>query len=171
MSKSFLLLITLLIMIPLSGQEQALQITQPDAPKEYLIKENKRVRIQTVDGQKISGRIQFVGPNEISVKGTTYNLTDITSIKRNPLFLSIVTNGLLIYGGVLTAGFGAIIAAFSDTSGLLLLIPAAGFIYAAIKAPNFNRKFKTDANWNFQIITLPDAVSQAKLIQDRVVPH
>ena len=172
MIKPILLLITLLTMTPLLSQQQALRITRPEAKREYIIKENKRVRIRTADGQKVSGRIQFLGADKIVVKGTTYELSDIMSIKRNPLFFSIVTNGLLIYGGMVAAGVGAIIAALSDTTGLLLLIPAAGLIYAAIKAPNFSRNFKTDANWNFEIITLPDRSSQAETAPNRaVVPN
>lgn len=135
------------------AQEQAIKLTNEASPKEFIIKENKRIRIETVDGLKISGRFGIEGSNIILINGQRIGLTDIQSIKRNPLLLSIFTSGFFIYAGAITTGMGVIIGAFIDSTAFLLTIPGAAMIYTGIKSPNFNRKFKKDKNWTFELIT------------------
>lgn len=69
-------------------------------------------------------------------------MSDIAYLKRNLLFTSILTTGLLVYGGGITAGFGVITGIFADSAGFFLTIPAAGMIYAGIKSPNFHKNIK-----------------------------
>lgn len=40
----------------LCAQEQAIKMSNPTLEKEFLTKENKRIRIKTTDGKRISGR-------------------------------------------------------------------------------------------------------------------
>jgi uncharacterized membrane protein YphA (DoxX/SURF4 family) len=77
-------------------------------------------------------------------------------MKRNPLLVSIVTGSFLVYLGSITVGIGVLIGLLADSSAFLLTIPGAGLIYAGLKPPNFNKKFKTKRNWTFEIITISD---------------
>lgn len=81
------------------SQERALKIVNQVSKKEIIIKENKRIRIRTVDDQKISGRFKIIGKETILIKKKKIELANIEKIKANPLLISIVTNGLFIYIG------------------------------------------------------------------------
>ncbi len=153
MKRMTIILFCLLCVNFIAAQEQAIKITNEAFPKEFIIKEGRRIKIQTTDGQKISGRFSIENSNTILIKNQRITLADIESIKRHPLLLSIFTSGFFIYGGAITAGFGIIIGAFIQSSGFLLTIPAAGMIYTGIKSPNFNRKFKKDRSWTFELTT------------------
>lgn len=81
-------------------------------------------------------------------------LTDISSIKRNPVLTSALTSGFLIHGGGLVAGFASIIGVFVDANAFYALIPAAGMIYSGIKSPNFHKNYTNEKMWEFQIIEI-----------------
>jgi hypothetical protein len=154
MKKLTLLLFSICFANLIFSQEASIKITNKTSNKEIVIKENKRIKIKTTDGKKISGRFQIEGKNTIIIKNERINFADIAEIKRNPLLVSILTSTTLIYLGAVTVGIGAIIGVFGESSGFLLAIPGAAMIYTGIKAPNFNRKFKNDGSkWSFEIVT------------------
>ncbi|MEM1337602.1 MAG: hypothetical protein AAF717_20305 [Bacteroidota bacterium] len=135
------------------AQEQGIKITNPSVAKEIFIKENKRVKIKTFEGEKFSGRFSIGDNNVLIIEGTTIPLTDIQEIKRNPLLLSIFTSSFFIYLGSIASGVGVLIALLGEPAALLLTIPGAALVYTGLKSPNFLRKFKTEKNWTFEIIT------------------
>ena len=153
MKKLTLLLVCLCAVNLTAAQEQAIMITNESSAKEFFIKVNKRIKVETVDGQKISGRLNIADNSTILVNGQRIPLLEITAIKKNPLLLSIFTSGFFIYAGAITVGMGVIIGVFIDSTAFLLTIPGAGMIYTGIKSPNFNRKYKKDRDWTFEIIT------------------
>lgn len=156
MKKILLILVSLFFFNQLIAQNQAIKITNTNTSKEKIIKENKRIKLKTFDGRKIKGRFMVENDNTIIVDNIKIELSDIDALKRNPLLTSIVTSGLLIYGGVLTAGFGVIIGVWVDSTAFWLAIPAAGMIYTGIKSPNFNKNHKTGNGWKFEIIKISD---------------
>jgi len=155
MKKLTILIFSLLIANSIFSQEQAIKITNKVSQKEIIIKENKRIKIKTLDGQKLSGRFKIEN-NSILIKDQLIELSQIGEIKRNPLLISIVTSSFFIYVGAITLGFAVLIGALADSSAFLLAIPAAGLIYTGIKSPNFGRKFKSDSNWTFEIISITE---------------
>ncbi len=136
------------------AQVKALKITKPGTNKELVLKENKRVRLRTNDGEKIIGRIHFEGDN-ILLNERRFRLDEIARIKKDPLVISFLTSGLLIYGGSLTMGFSAIIGIFIEPAAFLMIIPGAGMVYAGIKTPNFFKNYNSDKGWQFEIIEVP----------------
>lgn len=152
MKKLSLLIFSLLFFNVAMSQNNAIKITNLNTNKEKIIKENKRIKLKTVEGQKIKGSFKIENNDIIIIDDVRINLTDIAELKRNPLLTSLLTSGVLIYGGVLTAGFGVIIGVFVDSTAFWLTIPAAGMIYAGIKSPNFNKNHKIDKGWTFEII-------------------
>ena len=121
--------------------------------KEVVIKENRRIKIKTKDGQKISGRFKIEN-NSILINNQLIPLSDIEGIKRNPLLTTALTSGFFIFTGALTVGFGTIIGAFVNTRGFLLAIPGAAMIFTGIKSPNFNKMYKKQKNWSLEIINI-----------------
>jgi hypothetical protein len=155
--KKLILLIGVLFFITESyAQDMVLKITNTSSNKEITIKENRRIKIKTVDGKKIKGRFKIEDENTLLIKEERIALADIETIKRNQLLLSFFTNGLLIYGGALVTGIGVIIGALVQPSGFLLTIPGAAMIVTGILSPNFNRNFKKSKNWSFEIVNSTD---------------
>ncbi len=156
MLKMSSLFLSLFFVTLLFSQERAIKITNQTSKKEIKIKENKRIKIKTTDGEKISGRFKIHDDTTILIKNKQIELINIKEIKRNSLLLSIFTSGFFIYSGALTAGFGVLIGVLVDSTAFLLTIPAAGMIYTGIKSPNFQKKYKGDSNWIFELISTSD---------------
>ena len=138
------------------AQQKAIKITKETTGKERIIKENKRIKVTTTDGEKYSGRFQIQDDETILIKGQAISLIDIEKLKRNPLLLRIFTSTFMIYAGGITAGFGLIIGAFVDSSGLYLLIPGLAMMTGGIMSPNINKAYKRDKKWSYEIITIPE---------------
>ncbi|MCA0153492.1 hypothetical protein [Winogradskyella vincentii] len=153
MQRSIIFSLLLFLSCSLYSQEQAIKLTKQNSDKEIIIKENKRVKIKTMDGRKITGRLKIEN-NTIIIDEERFQLEDIAEMKRNPLLLSILTSSFFIYAGAITIGLGGLIGVLADSTAFWLIIPGAGLVYAGIKSPNFNRKFKNDGSWSFEIITL-----------------
>lgn len=157
MKKLIILFFSLFFFNLIFSQERGIKITNQNSKKEIIIKENKRIRIKTIDGQKISGRFRIVENGTILIKNELIELKNIEKIKRNPLLISIVTNGLFIYVGSATIIVSIGVAGITGESSLLLLaIPASGMIYTGIKSPNFLKGYKKDSNWKYKLITTSD---------------
>ena len=63
-----ILFISLFFVNLIFAQERVLKIVNQVSKKEIIIKENKRIRIKTIDGQKISGRFKIIGKETIFIK-------------------------------------------------------------------------------------------------------
>jgi hypothetical protein len=156
LKKIVLFLITAFCFNTVIAQNNAIKITNVNTNKEKIIKENRRIKLKTTDGQKIKGRFKVENNNTIIIDNVRINLTDIDELKRNPLLTSILVTGFLVYGGVITLGFSVLVGVLADSSAFWLTIPAAGMIYTGIKAPNFNKNHKMDKGWKFELISIPD---------------
>lgn len=150
-----LILCLFFVNILFAQEQQAIRISNPTTQKEFLFKEHKKIVVGTIDGKRLSGRF-IIADNVITIANEKIELADIEYLKRSTILTPVLTTGLLVYGGILTTGFGVIIGAFVDTNGFLLTIPGAGMIYTGIKSPNFNKKFKTEKDWTFEIINLAE---------------
>lgn len=138
------------------AQNNAIKITNLNTNKEKIIKENRRITLKTSDGRKIKGRLKLENDKTFIINDVLINLADIEELKRNPLFTSIFTTGVLVYGGVVLAGFSILVGVFGESTAFLLTIPAAGMVYAGLKSTNFNKNHKIDKGWKIEIISLSD---------------
>jgi hypothetical protein len=145
------LLFTLMIGHQAISQESGLQITNYAQEKVIFMKENQRVKIQTIEGQKITGKFSIQDLNTILVGDATIQLSEIESIKRNPFVTSVLVGSSLIYLGSVTIGLAAIAGVFADSNAFLVAIPGAALIYAGIKSPNFYKKYEK-VDWGYQLI-------------------
>ena len=153
MKTLILLSFSLLVYNIVLAQGQAIKITNQVSKKEIIIKENKRIKIETVDGKKVFGRFS-IKDNMLFLDNQSFLLTEIQGIKRHPLLVSVLSGGIFLYGGIIAAGFGVLIGLLIDSTAFLLTIPAAGMIYAGIHPPNFNKKYKNGDTWTYEFITI-----------------
>ncbi|MDC1234624.1 hypothetical protein N8Z58_00025 [Flavobacteriaceae bacterium] len=148
--------ISLLFYNQILAQSQAIKITNIHTGKERIIEVNKRIKLITKGGQKIKGSFKIendviVVNNDIQIK-----LYDIFAFKKDPFLTSLLTSGVIIYCGAITAGFGVLIGGLVDSSAFWLTLPAAGMIYTGIKSPNFNKNYITTKGWRFEIVDTSD---------------
>lgn len=162
--KKTLLILHMLLNIYVNGQEGFLTIINLETQKERGIKENKRIRISTVNGEKFQGRFRIINENTIALDGITITLEEIEIIRRHPLFNTIFIKANLIHIGSLGLFFGVLGTGLSNglsdgqdtyaplAGGVVLL--AAG-VYGAIKSPNLNKGYRIDKKWKFTL-NIPD---------------
>lgn len=154
MKKIFLLITSLFFFNVAVSQHNGIKIKNLNTNKEKFIKENRRIQLKTYDGRKIQGRFEIESNSSIRIHDIHVYLTDISSLKRAPLFTSILTSGFLIYGGAITTGFAVLIGALVDTTAFWLVLPAAGMIYSGLKSPTINKTHKTAKGWGFELISI-----------------
>lgn len=158
MLKTVILILSLLIISSLYAQEKVLNIFNEQKFKGTLIKENRKIRIKTNDGLKLTGRFKIVDDETIYIKNREIKLNQIKKIKKHPLVMSVILDGFFYYlGTTFILGSLALYALSSgDASVLLLMIPSPLFLYAAVKSPNILRSYNTADQWQFEIINLSD---------------
>ncbi len=156
MKNILFLTISLLFSQVTISQNNGIKMIKLNSNKEKVIRENRRIHVKTFDGRTMKGRFKIENSTTIMIDNLRIHLTDIEALKRNSMLSSILSSGILIYGGALAAGFGAIIGAFGNPAGFWLFVPAAGMIYAGIKSPNIHKNHTIDSGWKFEIITIPN---------------
>ncbi len=135
------------------SQEKAIKITNPTSKREILIKENKRIRIITNDGQRISGTFKVMSEQHILIKNRSIALAQIVKIKRNPLLISIITTGFFMYYGATAIGASIFGYLFTGNSAFFLFAPpGGGMIWGGIKSPNLLKGYKKNRQWVYEII-------------------
>tara|TARA_B100000989_G_scaffold266649_1_gene220278 strand:+ start:63 stop:530 length:468 start_codon:yes stop_codon:yes gene_type:complete len=155
MKKLFLLSFSLLCTVTVNGQNKALKISSTSSSKEIIIKENKRIKIKTIDGRQLRGRFKTVGESFIIIDDVKVDLQHIKELKRNPQLTSIITTASLVFLGTVTAGLGILIGALSDSTAFWLTLPGAAMIYLGLKSPNLYKKHSIKNGLKLEISNIP----------------
>ncbi|MGC6479424.1 MAG: hypothetical protein ACON42_03495 [Flavobacteriaceae bacterium] len=144
-----------------TAQIKGIRIFNEDTKQEIIIEENKRIRVKTIDGQRISGRFQLIDNESFLLKGNIIKLTEIEKIKKNPIMVSLLVDGLLVYVGSAMVFIPILLYPFNGDSGALYyIIPGTALLYAGKKSPNFLVGYTKSKGWNYQIISKRDATSR-----------
>jgi hypothetical protein len=138
------------------AQEKVLQLEHKERGVTRTIKENKRVRVKTNDGQKYKGRLVIVDANTISLDGTPISLNDIEKIKRDPLLLTAIATTGFIYLGSVVIGIGGIVLAFIDsTSAIPIFIGGGSLVTLGILNPSYLPAKKMAKGWSLSVQEIP----------------
>ncbi len=153
--KSVLLLFCVLFVTHVFSQEKALQILNAHSEKEHVFKDNKRVRIKTVDGGKLNGKLQILNEEQVMIKNIIIPISNIEKIKNNPLALNIAFSGLIVAAGsYLVLGGFAIIVWGGVGIGIATIAVGAGTITAGILSPNILAATYINKTTNIKVVTL-----------------
>ncbi len=138
------------------AQEKILQLDHQKRNVTRTIKENKRVRVKTKDGQKYKGRLVIVDANTISLDGTSISLEDIEKIKRDPLLLTAIATTGFVYLGAVIVGIGGIVAIFVDSaSSIPVFAIGGGLITLGILNPSYLPAKKMVNGWSLSVQEIP----------------
>ena len=157
MKKLIFLFLSLFFLNSLVAQEKAIKIFNKKTEKEIIIKEHKRIRIKTLDGEKVSGRYKILDDETIILKNQRIKLSQIEKIKKNPLGISILTHGVFYSGGVFLA-FASLVSYLFDVpaAGHAAAILSLSIIYGGTRSPNILKGYKLTGNWKYGIIKISE---------------
>ncbi|WP_156879197.1 hypothetical protein [Salinimicrobium xinjiangense] len=150
--REILFLFSFLIYLPLLAQEQVLEMTKSDSEKVRTFKQNKRVKIKTLEGEKYIGRFQIIDEKTIEIEGDIIKLNTISNIKSRSIMAGIAGTGLILYGSLI-ALVGGLEHAWADNPqvGNGLFVAGAVIISSGIFFNEFARNQRSD-KWNYKII-------------------
>ena len=167
MKKLIFLFLSLFFLNCLVAQEKAIKIFNEKTGKEIIIKENKRIRIKTLDGEKVSGRYKILDDETIILKNQRIKLSQIEKIKKNPLSMSILTHGVFYSCGAFIALIGLLLydsASYGDDevsdretlAGHASMILSLSVIYVGTRSPNILKGYKATGDWKYGIIKISE---------------
>ena len=132
--------------IAVAQQKGILLSSKTDDDTEFF-RENKRVKIKTIDGKKHTGRIQIVDENTIMIDDDLIAMNTIIKIRSQSLLSAVLSAGFILIGGAFVVG-GALAGGYA-----VLLIPVGlvgGGIGTLISAVGDNhKKYK----WDYKVVT------------------
>jgi hypothetical protein len=132
----------------LTAQESGISLKKENSRKSLFLKENKRIKIRTVAGEKIIGNYTIVNNETIMIKKQTVALDSIVSISKHSRFSSIASPVFAVIGSVfVTVGTAGLIAG----SYGVLAAPLIPLGLPLVLVPILASKHKSTA-WKYEIV-------------------
>lgn len=151
-TKNILFTLIFLFCVSLQAQDKFLEMSKSGTDKVRTFKENKRVKVKTLEGKKYIGRFQVIDNNTIEIKGNRILLEIIENIKSRSVVAGIAGTVLIIYGSLWMAAGGMLhIYPGEPKVGNGLIIAGAVLGSAGIFFNEFARNQRND-NWSYKII-------------------
>ena len=129
------------------AQKNGILLTSKTDDDTEFFRENKRVKIETNEGKKYTGRIQIVDENTIMIDDDLIAMNTIIKIRSQSLLSAVLSAGFILIGGAFVVG-GALAGGYA-----VLLIPVGlvgGGIGTLISAIGDNhKKYK----WDYKVVT------------------
>jgi hypothetical protein len=140
------------------GQQRVIVLEKNTSKKTILIKENKRIKIETKDGKVYSGRFTIIDQNTLSIDSVSIPINTIVAIKKQSLSFLILTPVIVATGLVLVLG-GIGVAVLGGTKSIIGVgMLFSGFYVSSIPFITSNHK---STKWNYSVedekITSPDS--------------
>lgn len=148
--KSVSFIFFFLITFSLLAQEKVLEISRTGSETSRIFKENKRVKVKTITGEKYIGRFQILNADDIEIEGNIIPLSSIKNIKSRSVVAGIVGT-VLIISGPYFLGISPIMAlVYSSTAGFIF---AGGGVVTTLAGIFFNEFAPNHRNtkWAYKI--------------------
>jgi hypothetical protein len=133
MKKILYLIVCLLSFISYS-QDRILKLKKINSETVKIIKEHKRIKVQTIEGKKYVGKFTIVNDSTILIANEAIVLDSIVKLRKkslfnsitNPVFITVGSLALLIgTAGAIAGGYGYIATVVMIPPGIpLLLLPS-----------------------------------------------
>ena len=129
--KYFITFIFCLAMTTLFAQSKGINLIKTTSADTTFLKENRRIKVKTVDGKSFAGKFSIINDSEINIKGRIISMDSIVSIRKASTFsaiaspVSIIVGGALLVGaigGLAAGGYGFLMTAAFLPPGLPLFI-------------------------------------------------
>jgi hypothetical protein len=136
--RSILLVLSVLFVTNVFAQEKALSISYANSDKVQVFRDNKRIRIKTVESGKLSGKLKILDDERLMIRNVIIPISSIEKIKNNPLALNLALSGVIVVTGAYTALAGLVAIYWAGVGiGLTTFVVGGGIITVGILSPNF----------------------------------
>jgi hypothetical protein len=135
-------------------EKKGILLERKESSRKEFLPENKRIKLETIDGNILVGKFTIVNDSTISIRGNEVNLNSIERIKRRSVVSAIGSPIITAYGfggiglGVYAIAQGGIISVIDGT----FLIPA-GVGMVLLSTISQNHK---PSKWNYSIVVKPE---------------
>lgn len=148
-------ILTLLFLFVFSQEifaQQALEIAKTGSEKVKLFKENKRVKVKTLKGEKHIGRFQIIDGQNIEIEENVILLSEIENIKSRSVLAGIGGTVLIVYGALVVV-VGIVVGLYLATTPGIFFIGGLGAVIMS-SGILFNEFAKNHRNtkWFYKII-------------------
>ena len=149
--KYVLFILVFLISCPLLAQDQFLEMSKTGTDKVRTFKENKRVKVKTIKGEKYIGRFHIVDNTAIEIEGNMIPLSSISNIKSRSVIAGIAGTFLIVYGALLVLSSPIAGGLVGADLGYSFFGSGAVFTLSGIFFNEFARNQRSD-KWTYKII-------------------
>ena len=108
--KHFITFIFCLAMTTLFAQNKGINLIKNTSNDTTFLKENRRIKVKTLEGKSIAGKFTIVNDSEININGRIISMDSIVSIRKASTFSAIVSPISTGIGSILIAGSIVMIA-------------------------------------------------------------
>ncbi len=131
-----------------SAQEKGIILKDKKIGEIEFLRENKRIKVVTSDGNHFIGRFKIIDDKTIEIDDEKILLDSIIMIKRRSVTSAIIETTFYVLGGTIVA---ACIAAASTNPIILILIPISfPFVITAALVPALESNHKVK-RWHYSI--------------------
>lgn len=146
---TFILLI--LFSLPMVSQERVLEMYHSGKEKQRIFKENRRVKVKTLDGEKYIGRFRIIDNQTIEIEGNRIPLSHIGNIKSRSIVAGIAGTLVTIYGATVFLGGILMLAIFPRDSLSFGIFSAGAIIMTSGILFNEFARNQRSSKWSFKI--------------------
>ena len=140
------------------AQKKGINLIKTSRNDTTFIKENKRIKIKTIDGKSISGKFTIVNDSAITIKGKTITMDSIVSIRKASTFSTILRTTSISIGTVAVVGGFALAVAdppkgsgyasgAASSAGIGLVIVSLPFLITPLTVKKHPVK-----KWKYEIV-------------------
>lgn len=130
------------------SQEKGIILKDKKTEETEFLKENKRIKVFTIDGRNYTGRFKIIDDNTIEIDGEKIPLDSVMMIKRRSVTSAIIETTFYVFGGIIVV---ACIAAATFDPLILILIPVSfPFIITAALVPALENNH-LQKRWSYSI--------------------
>jgi uncharacterized membrane-anchored protein len=91
-------------MMVLSAQTKGINLIKLKSNDTTFLKENRRIKVKTLDGKSVAGKFIIVNDSEINIKGRIISMDSIVSIRKASTFSTILRTTSISIGTVAVVG-------------------------------------------------------------------
>lgn len=116
--KHFITFIFCLAITTLFAQNKGINLIKTTSADTTFLKENRRIKVKTLDGKCVAGKFSIINDAEINIKGRIISMDSIVSIRKASTFSTILRTTSISIGTVfVVGGFAAAVAKPPSNSG------------------------------------------------------
>lgn len=114
--KNFTIFIFCLVITAVFAQEKGINLIKNTSNKTTFLKENRRIKVRTIDKKAIAGKFTVLTDSTISIKNKIIPIDSIVSIRKASTFSTILRTTSISIGAV--AAVGGFAMATSQNKGI-----------------------------------------------------